>query len=113
MKQILPARNCKKILKVGLSDNIGKGGFMQTDGVEVVNAAEGKFKIGGADLDPTKSYHAIFNDFLFSGKEGGLSFFSPKNSGVTNVDKPTDGDTADLRNDLRQAVIAYLKKSPN
>ena len=101
------------VLKAGLSDNIGKGGFLQTEGVEIINAGEGKFKIGGTDIDAAKQYHLIFNDFLLSGKEVGLSFFNEKNPDITNISKPTDGDTTDLRTDLRQAVIAYLKKSPN
>ncbi len=103
----------QKILKIGLSDNIGRGGFLQTGGVDIINAAEGKFKIGGVDFDPVKLYHCIFSDFLFTGKETGLSFFNPKNPGITNVDKSADGDLADLRSDLRQVLIAYLKKNPN
>ena len=96
-------------LKVALSDNIGKGGFWQTEGIETVNAVEGKFKIAGADLDTAKQYHVIFNDFLLSGKEGGLGFLNAQNPNITHIDKPIESDTADLRNDLRQAIIAYLK----
>ncbi len=99
----------QRALKVALSDNIGKGGFWQTEGIQTVNAVEGNFKIAGKDLDSAKQYHVIFNDFLLSGKEGGLGFLNPQNPNITHIDEPIESNAADLRNDLRRALIAYLK----
>ena len=49
------------------------------------------------------------NDFLLTGKERNLGFFTKQNPDIQSVIETfPDGD---VRNDIRKAVIAYLKKN--
>ena len=99
----------KKVLTTGLL-NADKGGYLQWDKISY-NEADKTFKINGLALDDSKIYHAMTNDFLISGKEGNFEFFTESNPNVYNIQKPDPNDATDLRNDIRKALIDYLKKT--
>lgn len=98
----------KKVLYAGLLSK-GRGGYLQWDKIAYKDSDK-SFAINGMSLDETKSYHIITNDFLFSGKENNFEFFTEANPNVSNIQKPNNQDANDLRNDIRKAFIAYLKK---
>ncbi|MEK7254325.1 MAG: hypothetical protein AAB316_06250, partial [Bacteroidota bacterium] len=98
----------KKVLNAGM-ENKGLGGYLQWHNVEYNEAAK-SWKIGGKPLNEGKVYRAAVSDFLFSGKEMGLEFFNKNAAGIVKVETAKEGDAADLRSDLRKAVVAYLKK---
>ena len=96
----------KKVLDLGL-ENKGTGGYLQWHGVKP--AGQGAWLIDGQPLEESKTYHIILNDFLLSGYETRLDFFTPEHPDILAVDKPKD--SSDLRYDIRKAVIAYLSEN--
>ena len=99
-------RLLERILETGLV-NKGSGGYLQWEKI-TYDEAKKQWKINGKLLDVNQEYNVITSDFLFSGKERNLSFFTKQNPDVLSV-----VDTfpeSDIRNDIRKAVIAYLKK---
>ncbi len=86
----------------------GKGGYLQRAGATL--NTDGSWQIGTAKLDIQKVYSIVTTDFLLSGKERGIEFFTATNPAILNVTTATAGDKTDLRSDLRKAVIGYLKK---
>jgi 2',3'-cyclic-nucleotide 2'-phosphodiesterase (5'-nucleotidase family) len=97
----------KKVLLAGLLTK-GRGGYLQWYNISYSDADK-LLKINGKNLSDEANYHIITNDFLFSGGENNFEFFKEGNPNVTNIIKPNSGDTKDLRNDIRMALIAYLK----
>ena len=79
--------------------NKGSGGFLQH--YNVTRAADGRWLIGGTPLDPARTYRVAINDFLVSGNEQNLGF-------LTLADPRLD--TVANAGDIRQAVIAELKR---
>ncbi len=96
----------EKMLRQGLA-NKGKGGFLQTDGFRY-NQENATWYAGGEAIDPAKTYRVITTDFLLTGLESGMDFFTPDNPDILNIESPTETD--DLRSDIRLLVIDYLKK---
>ena len=99
-------RLLERILETGLV-NKGSGGYLQWEKI-TYDEAKKQWKINGKLLDVNQEYNVITSDFLFSGKERNLGFFTKQNPDVLSV-----VDTfpeSDVRNDIRKAVIAYLKK---
>lgn len=102
----LRGRLLERVLQTGL-ENKGSGGYLQWEKV-AYDEVKKEWKIDGRLLDVNQEYNIITSDFLFSGKERNLSFFTKQNPDVISV-----VDTfpeADVRNDIRKAVIAYFKK---
>ncbi len=97
-----------RILTAGLLSK-GRGGYLQWYNI-VFNDATKSFTINNNLLDYNKTYHVMVNDFLLSGKETNMDFFTETNPNISNVQKPDANDATDLRNDIRKALIAYLKK---
>ena len=50
------------------------------------------------------------NDFLLTGGEKAMEFLTPKNSEIIKITYGNKEDPKDLRNDIRLAIIDYLKK---
>lgn len=98
----------KKVLTAGLLSK-GRGGYLQWDKISF-NDASKAFTINGQPLDDNKIYHAITNDFLISGKETNFDFFTETNPNISAIQKPDSNDPTDLRQDIRKAFIAYLKR---
>jgi 2',3'-cyclic-nucleotide 2'-phosphodiesterase (5'-nucleotidase family) len=100
-------RLLERILETGLQ-NKGSGGYLQWDKVSY-DEAKKEWKINGKPLDVNQEYKVVTSDFLLTGKERNLDFFVKTNPDIISVtDAFPDGD---IRNDIRKAVIAYLKKN--
>jgi 5'-nucleotidase / UDP-sugar diphosphatase len=78
--------------------NVGRGGFLQRDGVE--GSAAAGWRVAGAPLDPARTYRVAISDYLLTGLEVGIEFFKRDTPGVEVV-----GD----RRDIRQAVIDQMR----
>jgi len=79
----------RKVLEQGRA-NRGQGGFLQGAGV---TRDEDGWRVNGEPLSDGRAYRVATNDFLLSGKEQGLGFFSDKNPGV----RSTCGENSDVR----------------
>jgi 2',3'-cyclic-nucleotide 2'-phosphodiesterase (5'-nucleotidase family) len=95
----------RKVILAGLLSK-GRGGYLQWDKISYEDATK-TIRVLGAELDNSKIYHCITNDFLLTGKENNLDFFTAKNPNITNVEMPTDA--TDIKFDIRKAFIQYLK----
>ncbi len=99
-------RLLEKILETGLT-NKGSGGYLQWQKIDYVEVKK-EWKINGKLLDINQDYTVAMNDFLLTGKERNFGFLTKQNPDIQSV---TDTfPEADVRNDIRKAVIAYLKK---
>jgi 2',3'-cyclic-nucleotide 2'-phosphodiesterase (5'-nucleotidase family) len=106
----------RKTLDTGVS-NKGIGGYLQ-NGLVVYIDDQKNWMINGKVLDDKKTYHVVLPDFLLTGNEQNMSYLkvalNPDGKGTTNPDipavqKPAAADKADLRNDIRLAVIKFLR----
>ena len=99
-------RLLERILETGLV-NKGSGGYLQWEKI-AYDEAKKEWKINGKLLDINQNYTIVTSDFLLTGKERNLDFFTKQNPDIQSViDTFPDGD---VRNDMRKAVTAYLKK---
>jgi len=107
----------QRTLDAGLA-NKGKGGYLHWGRI-TRDEANKRWLIGNAALDPKKVYRVVLADFLLTGLETGMDFLKTEPSadgkGTTNPDvlrltKPDPKDKNDLRNDVRLALIQYLRK---
>ncbi len=96
----------KKVLDIGL-ENQGTGGYLQW--YDVQPDGQGSWLIANQPLEENKTYHIALNDFLLSGYETRLDFFTEDHPDILSVDKPQSA--ADSRYDIRKAVIAYLREN--
>jgi 2',3'-cyclic-nucleotide 2'-phosphodiesterase (5'-nucleotidase family) len=87
--------------------NKGIGGFLMYN--ENLTKEAGTWKLNGASIETSKTYHVALNDFLFSGKEANLDFLNPSNPGVVKVYEAATSK-ADSRSDIRLAIVRYLEK---
>jgi 5'-nucleotidase len=88
-------------------NNKGNGGFLQFAGIEFT--ADG-WKTRGGLIDENRTYNVAMNDFLLSGLEQNMGFLNKDNPEIINVTLPDPNNKNDLKNDIRFAVIEYLKK---
>ncbi|TAH22232.1 MAG: bifunctional metallophosphatase/5'-nucleotidase [Cytophagales bacterium] len=94
-----------QVLEAGMK-NRGKGGFLHHANIRL----KGKnWKIGNKKIKKDKYYTIATTDFLMTGKEMGLGFLTEQNPDVRQVIKPDKNEKADLRNDIRRAIVSYLK----
>jgi 2',3'-cyclic-nucleotide 2'-phosphodiesterase (5'-nucleotidase family) len=98
----------QKLLDAG-EKNAGRGGYLQYEGV-AFDPAKKVWNVAGKMINAKATYWVIVSDFLFSGREAGIEFFSKENPDVLNVVEPRGVETNDLRRDIRLAVIGFLKK---
>ncbi len=105
----------RKTLETGVS-NAGSGGYLQVNHA-LRDPASGKWMIGTAVLDDNKLYRVSLPDFLLSGNESNMSYLKASlgtdgksnNPDIPAIFKPDPKDKSDLRNDVRLAVIRYLR----
>lgn len=88
-----------RVLEQGVK-NRGSGGFLQTAGI-TRDTGTGQWIIDGAPLDPAHTYTITTSDFLVSGRETGLDYFTLDNPDIKQI--RTDGD-------VRRALIAELER---
>ena len=88
----LPGALLARVLDQGEA-NAGTGGYLQRSGIEP--SASG-WTVAGRPLDPAATYTIAVNDFLASGREAGLDYFSIEdNPDITQV-----GEHGDVRRAL-------------
>lgn len=94
----MPGRLVTRLLDQGVA-NAGTGGYLQTSGF---GGEAGAWTVDGAPIDPDATYTVASNDFLVSGREFGLDWFSVEgNPEITQTGS---------HGDVRQALIAELKR---
>ncbi|MBK9337717.1 MAG: bifunctional metallophosphatase/5'-nucleotidase [Lewinellaceae bacterium] len=107
----------QRTLDAGLK-NKGKGGYLHLGRI-TRDEANNRWLIGNAPLDPKKIYRVVLGDFLLTGLETNMDFLKTESTadgkGTTNPDvlrliRPDTKDKGDLRNDVRLALIEYLRK---
>lgn len=107
----------RRTLDAGLQ-NKGKGGYLQL-GLIAFDEAKNSWLINSLPLDDVRIYRVVLPDFLLTGNETNMEFLKASattdGKGTTNPDilhleKPGAGDTADMRSDIRFALISYLRR---
>ena len=107
----------KRTLETGKT-NEGSGGYLQV--LNMKQGTDGNWTVNGQPLDPEKIYRVVMPDFLLTGNEQNMNFLKADitdNKGATNnpdiliVLRSDPKNKADLRNDIRLALISYLKKN--
>ncbi|MCB0677615.1 MAG: bifunctional metallophosphatase/5'-nucleotidase [Saprospiraceae bacterium] len=99
----------REVLDAGRA-NRGTGGYLMYSNIEYTSADKGTWLIEGEPVQGDREYWIVTSDFLLTGLETRLDFFTPDNPGILEIDRPAKGDAGDLRSDIRRAVIDYLKK---
>ncbi|MCC7504491.1 MAG: bifunctional metallophosphatase/5'-nucleotidase [Saprospiraceae bacterium] len=105
----------RKTLDAGWS-NHGNGGYLHWAGVKR-DEAKKQWLVGDKILDDAMVYRVILPDFLLTGNEQNMAFLKTaidadgksSNPEIMKVVKPNAGDKSDLRNDIRLALIDYLR----
>lgn len=97
----------QKILEAGHA-NKGTGGYLFYDRI-TFDAGKRVWLINQKPIDLKKTYRIALSDFLLSGQEKNLGFLNHQNPDLISIDEPSVSNPKDLRNDIRQAVIAYLR----
>lgn len=108
----------RRTLDAGLQ-NKGKGGYLQWG--QITRDEDKKlWLINAKPLDDVKIYRVVLPDFLLTGNETNMDFLKTSaktdSKGTTNPDilnwaKGNPADKSDLRNDIRLALIDFLRKS--
>lgn len=88
--------------------NTGSGGYLQLENI-VFDKANNQWLLDNAPIEPEKEYNIATTEFLFSGAEKNMGFFTEKNENVISVEAPTT--PTDARQDIRMVVIDYLRKN--
>ena len=96
----------KQIIETGFSQP-GSGGYLQYYGLEQTAAG---YKVKNELIDENKVYMAAISDYLMSGMEQNFGYLTKDNPGIIKVTEPNPENKADLRNDIRFAVINYFEK---
>jgi 2',3'-cyclic-nucleotide 2'-phosphodiesterase (5'-nucleotidase family) len=105
----------RQTLDAGLR-NKSNGGYLQLRNIRY-DAPSGKWLVGGQTLDDAKTYRIALPDFLLTGNEQNMDFLKTtldaggviSNPGIVKWSKPDPKDKDDWRNDIRHALIAYLR----
>lgn len=105
----------RKTLDAGLN-NKGNGGYLQTRNIRH-DAAGNNWLVAEKPLDDAKIYRIILPEFLLTGNEQNMAFLKASsdadgkssNPDIVSIQKPDPKDKNDLRNDIRRALIAYLR----
>ncbi|MEE9407830.1 MAG: bifunctional metallophosphatase/5'-nucleotidase [Polaribacter sp.] len=100
VKVEIKGRLLKRVLDYGVLA-AGTGAYLQRFNAEKVGE---KWLIKSKSLDINKTYTVAFSDYLLKGFD--IPFLSPKNKEVLSVYQPKENELAE---DIRKAVVAYLK----
>lgn len=96
-----------RYLDAGLK-NKGAGGYLQHEEKLTFDAQKG-WLLNGQQIDKTKEYKVVTNDFILTGKENNMDFMNKEtNKEIKNV--ISSDDTESPQSDIRKAVIIYLEK---
>ena len=94
----------QRVLEAGIR-NKGMGGYLQT--WQATQTPDQKWQIGGAPLDPARTYRVAITDFLMTGGEANLDFLVKDHPQVIAVREP---GTEDILRDVRLVLVQYLRK---
>jgi len=83
----------------------GNGCFLQHDAA-ISKGSDGKWKSQGKEIADGKKYAVVINDYLLDGRQERMEFLATIDT--ADIKRPDLKDP--LRNDIRQAIIHYLKK---
>ncbi|MDJ1496704.1 5'-nucleotidase C-terminal domain-containing protein [Cytophagaceae bacterium DM2B3-1] len=97
----------KKILETG-KGNEGSGGYLLYHQISY-DESKKEWILKQRSIDSQKIYRIAISDFLLTGQEKNLDFLSSKNPDIKIVYTPEKNDPKDPHNDVRQAIIAYLR----
>jgi 2',3'-cyclic-nucleotide 2'-phosphodiesterase (5'-nucleotidase family) len=99
-----------KLLETGVADS-GSGGYLQYAGLR--HSREGGKWIYGNDetniVTPQGTYRVSVAAYLLTGLEQNMQFFTKDNPEIIKITEPDANDNNDLRNDVRRALIQYMK----
>jgi 5'-nucleotidase len=95
-----------QILKIGLVDNVGKGGYFAVHQLEY-NANTQQGKVAGQNIQPQQTYRIAMPAFLLTGQESGLDFFLRSHPQIVQVHE--NNPQYPLQEDLRKALMEYMK----
>jgi len=98
----------KKMLNQG-QKNKGKGGYLQLDNF-VYDETEMVWKADNQVIVDVNVYWVVVPDFLLTGLESGMDYFTKDNPEILEIDVAEEDDTNDLRSDIRTVMIDYIKK---
>ncbi len=96
--------------------NRGNGGYLQWG--KITPGGNGQWSVDGKALDDAAVYRVILPEFLLTGNEQNMEFLkaSPNADGkssnpdILSFNKPDPNDKNDVRNDIRHALIRFLRK---
>ena len=96
--------------------NKGSGGYLQYYLLRREESS-GKWFLGTNPLEDNKMYRVALPDFLLTGNEANMGFLKASldangkssNPDIPTILKPDAKDKSDLRNDIRLALIQYLR----
>lgn len=106
----------RRTLEAGWN-NRGNGGYLQWANIRRDDAT-GAWSVGGQLLDDSRTYHVTLPDFLLTGSEQNMAFLqvSINPNGFVNtpsempvITRPDPRNKTDLRNDVRLALIGFLR----
>jgi 2',3'-cyclic-nucleotide 2'-phosphodiesterase (5'-nucleotidase family) len=88
--------------------NKGSGGYLQLKNA-TFDETKNAWLVQEKEIDLKKSYKVGMNSYLISGLEANMSFMTAENPLILNVETPSSSDSTDIRHDIRQVLINYLK----
>jgi 2',3'-cyclic-nucleotide 2'-phosphodiesterase (5'-nucleotidase family) len=96
--------------------NKGSGGYLQYYLLRREESSS-KWFLGANPLEDNKMYRVALPDFLLTGNEANMEFLKASldangkssNPDIPTILKPDAKDKSDLRNDIRLALIQYLR----
>ncbi len=94
----------KQVLDYGESHR-GKGSYLQRS-PNLRKGKDGEWLLNDKPIESGKNYWVTTSDYLLKGYD--IPFLESGNKSILNIDKPDTKE--DLRSDIRQAIIAYLKQ---
>jgi 2',3'-cyclic-nucleotide 2'-phosphodiesterase (5'-nucleotidase family) len=95
----------QKVLEAGRLSR-GRGGYLHHAGAHY-DETNKNWYIADQLLDTQRTYQVVLPDFLLTGKEFGMSFLIPQNSGIVGpIFTPAKDD---FRSDIRKVFIQYLR----
>ena len=95
-----------KVLEAGRLSR-GKGGFLHYANASYDEATK-TWLVANQPIETTRAYKVVLPDFLPTGKEFGMSFLIPANTGIIQPIFTPNPD--DPRSDIRKVFIDYLRK---
>lgn len=82
----------------------GSGGYLQYTNI---SAGTDGWEVGGQQINSSEHYRVALNDFLLAGYD--MPFLTRETDGIIDINEPVEGDSSDLRGDIRLAIIDFLK----